>query len=332
LSVILETVPAAVWFTYDPEALQVIRNRFAAELMDMPLDGRKSFGTPDMVIDTVAYKGGEEVGRQDRPLSRAMRGEQTDNEEFIYLLPSGGKRTLLTSARPVRDASQNIIGAVQISLDISERKRGEEQRKLLVRELNHRVKNTLAVVQAIASQTLRNAVSLTDAQAALSSRLISLAKAHDILTHENWSGADLRELLNSTIASQVALDRFLITGEPVRVTPSLALALALGVHELTTNAIKYGALSNDSGTVLISWATYRLDDRQRIKIEWIERGGPAVEPPRRKGFGTRMIERILDSELAGSVEFKFDRVGITCIFEADLPDEEPEAAMPANIA
>ena len=168
LETVLETVPAAVWFTYDPQARQVIRNRFAAELMGLPTDSRKSFGAPDLVIDTIALKEGHAVSREDRPLSRAMRGEQTDNEEFAYILPNGIERILLSSARPIHDAAGRIIGAVQISLDITERKRGEEQRKLLVNELNHRVKNTLAVVQSIASQTLRSAPSLPEAGRSLS--------------------------------------------------------------------------------------------------------------------------------------------------------------------
>ncbi|WP_245452107.1 PAS domain-containing protein [Mesorhizobium waimense] len=129
LQTVLETVPAAVWFTYDPKALQVIRNRFAAELMGLPTDIGKSFGAPDLVVNTIALKNGRKVSREDRPLARAMRGEQTDNEEFSYILPSGIERFLLSSARPIRDPDGKIIGAVQISLDITERKRGEEQRK-----------------------------------------------------------------------------------------------------------------------------------------------------------------------------------------------------------
>ena len=199
LETVLETVPAAVWFTYDPQARQVIRNRFAAELMGLPTDVRKSFGSPDLVIDTIAIKEGNTVSREDRPLSRAMRGEQTDNEEFAYILPNGIERILLSSARPIYGGDRNIVGAVQISLDITERKRGEEQRKLLVNELNHRVKNTLAVVQSIASQTLRSATSLPEGERSLASRLVSLAKAHDILTEENWSGADLQELVIASL-------------------------------------------------------------------------------------------------------------------------------------
>ena len=317
LETVLETVPAAVWFTYDPQALQVIRNRFAAELMGLPTEGRKSFGSPDLVIDTIALREGHAVSRQDRPLSRAMRGEQTDNEEFSYILPSGVERILLSSARPIPDAAGRIIGAVQISLDITERKRGEEQRKLLINELNHRVKNTLAVVQSIASQTLRSATSLPEAGRSLSGRLVSLAKAHDILTQENWSGADLRELVTASCTAHAARERFQLAGEAVWLPPSLALSLALALHELTTNAIKYGALSTAQGMVVISWTVGDGADRQRLRLEWRESGGPPVAPPERMGFGTRMLRRILDPE-SGSASVTFETTGVVCVFELEL--------------
>lgn len=317
LETVMETVPAAVWFTYDPHAREVIRNRFAAELMGLPTDLRKAFGAPDQVIETIAMKDGKPVSRDDRPLSRAMRGEQTNNEEFAYTLPSGVERTLLTSARPILDAGGKIVGAVQISLDISERKRGEEQRKLLVSELNHRVKNTLAVVQSIASQTLRSATSLTEAGKSLSSRLVSLAKAHDILTHENWSGADLRELLVTALAPHAGLDRFEFTGASVWLPPPLALSLALAIHELATNAIKYGALSTANGTVSLSW-TLDGEADEHLRIEWREQGGPRVAPAERKGFGTRLLEKILVSESGGSVRIDYEPAGVVCVLKANV--------------
>ncbi|WP_246094182.1 MULTISPECIES: sensor histidine kinase [Mesorhizobium] len=128
---------------------------------------------------------------------------------------------------------------MQVSLDISERKRGEEQRKLLVNELNHRVKNTLAVVQSIASQTLRNANSLPEAGRSLASRLVSLAKAHDILTQENWSGADLKDVVTAALSPHAEAEHFHLSGDPVWLSPSGA-SLSLGFHELTTNAINMG--------------------------------------------------------------------------------------------
>ena len=319
LQTVLETVPAAVWFTYDPGAREVIRNRFAADLMGLPTETRKSFGAPDQVIDTVAIQDGHSISREDRPLSRAMRGEQTDNEEFAYILPSGIERILLSSARPILDAKGGIIGAVQISLDITERKRGEEQRKLLVNELNHRVKNTLAVVQSIASQTMRTASDLEEAGTSLSGRLLSLAKAHDILTQENWSGADLGGIVASSIAAQEDSGRVELSGPTVRLPPNLALSLALVIHELTTNAIKYGALSNDSGRVSVGWTLEFGPKMHHLHIEWREIDGPHVASSERKGFGTRMMERIFDPGSEGTVVVSFREQGVVCTIELEVP-------------
>lgn len=318
LEAVLETAPAAVWFTYDPQARQVIRNRFAAELMGLPTDSRKSFGTTDLVIDTIALQDGHTVSREDRPLSKAMRGEQTDNQEFSYILPNGVQRTLLSSARPIRGTSGKVIGAVQVSLDITARKQGEEQRRLLVNELNHRVKNTLAVVQSIASQTLRNATSLPEAERSLSSRLVSLAKAHDILTQENWSGADLKDVVAAALSPHANTERLQISGDEVWLSPALALSLSLGFHELATNAIKYGALSCKEGTVSISWVTSRQEQRKHVRIEWRELDGPPVAAIDRKGFGTRMLERLLGPKSAGTVTITFEPTGLVCVFEVDL--------------
>lgn len=317
LETVLETVPAAVWFTYDPNAREVIRNRFAAALMGLPADQHTPFGTREYVIDTIALKNGQPVSREERPLSRAMRGEQTDGEEFEYILLDGTRRVLLTSARPIHDRFGRIVGAVQISLDITERKRGEEQRNLLVHELNHRVKNTLAVVQAVASQTLRSAAGLEEAESALVSRLVSLAKAHDILTQENWSGADLEDVVTASVTAHSAIERFRIEGGQVRLPPSLALSIAMAIHELTTNALKYGALSRDGGTVSIRWTKTGNGDADHLSIEWREQGGPQVTPPERKGFGTRMLGRIFDSE-RGGVTIRFEPDGLVCVLEADL--------------
>ncbi|MCV0393847.1 MAG: PAS domain-containing protein [Rhizobiaceae bacterium] len=318
LDTVLATVPAGVWFTYDPTARRVIRNRFAAELMGLPTEGRTTWGAADQVIDTRAFKDGKPVSRDERPLTLAMHGQQTDGEEFTYVLPSGEERHLLSSARSIRDKDGTVIGAVQISLDISDRKRAEEQRKLLVNELNHRVKNTLAVVQSIAVQTLKNAADVSSAQAALVSRLQSLAKAHDVLTQESWGGAYLRDLLAATLAPQVVLSRFQLSGERVWLSPNLAVALAMTFHELATNAIKYGALSVDAGAVSISWTIEQVsDDASKLVIEWRERDGPPIAHPRRKGFGSRMLSMSLRPH-SGSVDLRFEPEGLVCVMEARL--------------
>lgn len=318
LQAVLETVPVAVWFTYDPRGRQVVRNRFAAEMMGLAQDGRAHFGTPDLVIDTIAIHDGHEVSRDDRPLTRAMRNEVTDNEEFEYIIPSGPRRVLLVSARPIHDPRGTVIGAVQVALDITERKRSEEHRRLLVKELNHRVKNTLAVVQSIATQTLRGADSLPEASTALIGRLISLAKAHDILTEENWSGADMIDVVAATLGAHADLARFEISGKSVLLAPSLALSLSMAFHELTTNAIKYGALSNGTGTVSLSWFVDENDGGRNLHVEWRERGGPPVVPTEHRGFGSRMLKRVLSTEPGGKVEIRMEPGGLICLFETSL--------------
>ena len=204
LETVLETVPAAVWFTYDPQARQVIRNRFAAELMGLTTDVRKAFGAPDLVIDTIAIKEGNTVSREDRPLSRAMRGEQTDNEEFAYILPNGVERILLSSARPIHGGDGNIVGAVQISLDITERKRGKSSAScwstslIIASKTRWRWSSRSRVKRCAAPRAC------TEGERSLTSRLVSLAKAHDILTEENWSGADLQELITVSLMAHAS--------------------------------------------------------------------------------------------------------------------------------
>ncbi|WP_245279199.1 sensor histidine kinase [Mesorhizobium loti] len=207
---------------------------------------------------------------------------------------------------------------MQISLDISERKRGEEQRQLLLNELNHRVKNTLAVVQSIATQTIRNAADLPEAGRNLSTRLVSLAKAHDALTRQNWSGADLGDLIANSITAHAPLDRFRISGEHVWLPPAVALSFALALHELTTNAIKYGALSNGAGTISIAWTITGEEDGRKLKLKWRESGGPPVIPATRKGFGTQLLTRVFDNEQSGGVVLRYEPSGLLCVFHVSL--------------
>jgi two-component sensor histidine kinase len=204
------------------------------------------------------------------------------------------------------------------AIDISERKRGEEQRRLLVNELNHRVKNTLAIVQSLVLQTMRGAASMNEARAAVSDRLVALAKAHDVLTRENWESADLRDLLDSVLAPHQGRGRFTIAGPAVRVNPSLALALALAIHELGTNAAKYGALSGEGGTVAITWEIAREADAPWLHLRWQEHDGPPVVMPTRKGFGSRLIEDSFSYSIGGSARIDYAADGVICIVRAPL--------------
>jgi len=311
LEAVLDNVPVAVWFTYDPAGRQVIRNRYATELMGLSADHQRPFGSPEEVIDTIAIKDGQPVAREDRPLTKAMRGELTDHEEFLYRLPTGTEITLLSSARPILDLRGNIVGSVQISMDITERKRAEIQRRLLTKELDHRVKNNLAIVQALVQQTLRGTDNLSDAREDIIARLGALAAAHDILTKNAWLEGDLRAAVEATVLTQTSPDRVSFDGPSVSLSPNQVMAISLGAHELTTNAVKYGALSNQTGRVSISWTVSEAGDGKRLEIKWVERGGPAVSQPSKRGFGSRLLDRMSASE-GGSVSREFDAEGLTC--------------------
>jgi PAS domain S-box-containing protein len=209
--------------------------------------------------------------------------------------------------------------------DITARKRWEEHQRLLINELNHRVKNTLATVQSIASQTLRNAGSAEGAREALENRLLALSRVHDVLTRENWEGADLYEIVADAVApySNPGEDRLHLSGETIRLPPRMALALAMALQELATNAVKYGALSNDTGEVRITWR----DGDDSLHLTWAEQGGPPVTAPSRRGFGTRLIERSLASDLNGDVRIAFEPSGLVCTVDAPLTRP---AATPLN--
>ncbi len=206
--------------------------------------------------------------------------------------------------------------------DVTERKRHEQHQQLLINELNHRVKNTLATVQSIARQTLRSAAGLEDANVKIEERLVALASAHDILTRENWHSADIRDLAQSTVDAYGAPGQFQLEGDSCRLDPRRALALAMALHELGTNAAKYGALSSREGRVCLHWSSTDLDGDPRIEVVWQEYGGPAVHEPAQRGFGSRLLERGLKHDLGGGVELAFAPDGVRCHLWMPQPNLE----------
>ena len=222
---------------------------------------------------------------------------------------------------PLKDGQGKIIGASKIARDMTERRRADEHRAILVAELNHRAKNSLAMVRAIASQTLGNASSLAGAQVAFDSRLDALARGHDLLTSGNWAGTDLDSVVKATVEPHGGgKNRFHIEGPFVPLTPATALTFTMALHELCTNAAKYGALSGSEGNVSIVWQATDNGVENRLKLRWAESGGPAVTPPKRKGFGSRLIEKALAMELGGDVRIDYEVSGVVCTIDSPLPE------------
>ena len=215
----------------------------------------------------------------------------------------------------IRTGGRSFV--VETNRDITERRKADEIRNLLVGELNHRVKNTLAIVQAIAAQTARASSTIDQFIAGLNGRIQSLSSAHHMLTEAHWSGASLRGLISSQIAVSAGQPHNVeILGEDVFVPPQTALQLMLMLHELATNALKHGSLSRPEGRVTISWHT-EPGETPRIILLWTERGGPPVTPPIARGFGTLLLER------SGKLPhlkawLEFDPDGVVCRIEVDL--------------
>jgi len=212
------------------------------------------------------------------------------------------------------------LGEERLKTALVAERRAAEHQRLLIDELNHRVKNTLATVQSIATQTLRNAETTAQAYEGLETRLLALSRAHDVLTRESWEGADLVEVVAQAIAPYRASDgsRFRIEGQSVRINPRMSLAIAMALQELATNAVKYGALSTAAGTIEVVWSVSNGATPPRLNLRWGEAGGPPVRAPKRRGFGSRLIERNLARDLDGTVEIAFAETGVVCTVDAPI--------------
>ncbi|WP_454761242.1 PAS domain-containing protein [Caulobacter segnis] len=211
--------------------------------------------------------------------------------------------------------AHRFVGAV---VNITDRKRSELHLRLLVNELNHRVKNSLATIQAIAAQSFTGERALPQAQEAFSSRIVALAEAHDLLTRENWEGAELHDVTERLAALHGGPARFELSGPSIRLSPKTALSLSMALHELATNAMKYGALSTPEGRIRVVWDFAPEPGAARLDLTWTESGGPLVKPPTDRGFGSRLIERGLAAELSGSAAIDFQPEGVVCRIRALL--------------
>jgi two-component sensor histidine kinase len=219
-------------------------------------------------------------------------------------------RLLLTQAKL---SAETLLA--QAGIDAREREASDKLQKLILEELHHRIKNTLATVSAIASQSLRNASDTQHAQHAIEGRLLALGRAHDLLLQARWGGADLRKIVSGAIEAFDSPDvtRFTIQGPVIQIDSGAVIAIAMTLNELCTNTTKFGALSVPAGHVAISWV---VDAASRLRLTWIERGGPTVKAPTHRSFGTRLIET-LGRQLDGDVKLSYKPDGF--VYVLDLP-------------
>ena len=247
-------------------------------------------------------------------IERIRLGERIDHYETIRRKKDGTQIHVSLTISPVKDMRGRIVGASKIARDISERKRAEAAKELLLHEIKHRVKNTLGTVQAIAAQTFRDGPRAE--REAFSGRLRALSSAHDLLTQHDWDQVSIQGMIRRALSPfrENRVERFTLEGEDAILSANRALLLAMTIHELATNAVKYGALSGESGTVCLAWHIVKTDKDRKLWLEWREQGGPPVQPPSRKGFGSTLIERAVEAEQGRSC-FEFRPEGVVCTLD-----------------
>jgi PAS domain S-box-containing protein len=242
-------------------------------------------------------------------LERVRRGERIDHYETVRQRKDGSKLDISLTVSPIRDAAGKVVGASKIARDITDRKRAEAQIAMLAREAEHRAKNVLATVQATVH--LSHSDSPDGLKQSIAGRIQALANVHRLFVETRWSGADLRILALDELSPycQDGDARAQVDGTSITVTPDAAQALAVILHELATNAAKYGALSVAAGRVHVGWS---IASDKRLLLRWTETGGPTAKPPTRQGFGTRVMNSMIAGSLKGDMRLDWGEGGLVC--------------------
>jgi PAS domain S-box-containing protein len=314
LRAVIDQMPVGVAIARVPSGEIFLYNQALEEMLGHPIlsdtaDTYNRYGGVDA--------GGRPLGAEAYPLYRAIAfGETVINDEMLYRRPDGRVITLLGQAAPILDDDGKAEIAIVALQDISGRKQAEAHQRLLINELSHRAKNLLAIIQSVAQQSFRGDDPTAAQLSRFEGRLGALSAAHGILTRERWEAVPLRRLICDTFTAVRSDDERLdLDGPDLMLPPKVAVSLAMAIHELATNALKYGSLSTETGKVTIRWST----EDERLKVQWKEQGGPLVSAPTSRGFGTRMIERGLAAELGGEVRIHYEPDGVRCEVDAPMP-------------
>lgn len=255
----------------------------------------------------------------------AFESPGDDDPVIHYKRKDGSQFWASVFVSPVCDEDGAVVQQFVSFVDLTAHREENAQCKRLVDELNHRVKNTLSTVQSIVHQALRSPAEPDAIRDAIESRILALSRSHDLLTSGNWESAGLHDLVDTALHPFKAVaghaERFTIKGDNVHLPPKTTLSLAIALNELATNAVKYGAFSNDVGKIDIDWEVVKEATGNRLVLRWLERDGPLVTTPTRKGFGSWVIERGLAHELGGKVSLDYLRHGLACTIDIPAPTE-----------
>ncbi|HEY7384098.1 MAG TPA: HWE histidine kinase domain-containing protein [Beijerinckiaceae bacterium] len=315
---LLEALPAAV-YTTDAAGRLTYYNHAAAELWGQ----RPDLGTTAWCGSWKLYgPDGTPLPHEACPMARALKENRPiRGVEAIVERPDGVRVPFLPYPTPLHDEAGTLVGAVNMLIDISERKRAEEHQALLIRELHHRVKNTLATVQAIMGSTARTASSIAEFEEKFIGRVASLSRTHSLLTEDVRQTTRFGDLLRNELDAfdDDGSQRIRLKGPLVELSSDLAVPIGMAIHELSTNAAKHGALSVPGGRLDVTWSISIEADGSKLLFQWLEQDGPPVEAPTRRGFGTRLLERVLTSQVSAEVGILFEGTGLRVNVALPLP-------------
>jgi len=326
---LLDALPAAV-YTTDAAGRITYYNEAAADLWGH----RPALGSSEWCGSwKLFWPDGTPLAHDECPMAVALREDRAvRGMEAAAERPDGTRVPFIPYPTPIHDETGKLVGAVNMLVDITDRKRAEEQHNLLVRELHHRVKNTLAMVQAITGSTARATDNIEDFKTALFGRIQSLAKAHLLLSDEERA-VSFAHVLRSELGAfdDGSHERIVLSGPDVPLTSQLAVSLGMAIHELTTNAAKYGSLSVYGGKVEVNWSVTIGATRRTLSFDWVESGGPPVTQPQRQGFGSRLLAYVLPGQIQARSRIDFASNGVRVHCELPLPAETHDVKMRADL-
>ncbi|MGX4727695.1 PAS domain-containing sensor histidine kinase [Pseudomonas corrugata] len=309
---VLEALPAAV-YTTDAEGRITFYNRAAVEL-----SGRTpQLGDMWCVTWKLFNTDGSPLPHDQCPMAVALKENRAiRGVEAVAQRPDGTRVPFNPYPTPLHDAEGNLVGAINMLVDITERKQAENRQKTLIDELNHRVKNTLATVQSLAAQTARNAQDAKDGYRRFEARLLALSRAHDLLTKRHWEDTPLDSLAHEVLMPVfgLELDRITIKGATIDVGTRVALNFTMTLNELAINALKYGSMSVETGSLSVTWDLQPQPNGTLFTLDWREQGGPPVARPEREGLGSRLMKRCIERDLGGQFDLTFAPEGVYCRF------------------
>jgi two-component system CheB/CheR fusion protein len=315
LETLLELVPVGILIMDDKRSGQIRINRFGADLLgESRGEGVLRSNTSNLRL----FAGDREIPRQEQPLQVTARtGEPVSSFDGEVLRADGSRFAALISATPLLNDDGTVRGGIAAILDISERKRAEAQQQVLLHELQHRVKNIITTISALATRMMRGTENVAQFSEAFLGRLEGMARTHDLLTQGNWQGAGLRELIENMLRPYISADgkNVQIDGPSLTLEPGAATTLGMVFYELATNAAKYGALSARAGRISIRWRLAKVGEEDGVSLTWEESDGPRVDADAAEGFGTAFVKRSVEYEISGHVHLELRPSGVHCVIE-----------------